>query len=79
MIKAKVGKKPNIQIPDEVYDSLGLAEGQKVEIAIVATNQTDELSKDEILTKLEKTQGIWADNPKIVEAFDYLEKKCQSY
>ena len=34
MIDAKVGKKPFIEIPEHIYDSLGLNEGQSIQVKI---------------------------------------------
>jgi len=78
MITAKIGKKPTLEIPDEIYEALNLVEGQTVDIAIIAT-QTHKLTKDEILANLKRTRGIWADDRKIAEAFDYLEKKWKEW
>ena len=70
MTHAKVGKKPFIEISEYLYDSLGLKEGESVEIQILPAKK--QLSKEEQLKMLEKSQGIWADDEKIAEAFAYL-------
>ena len=74
MTRAKVGKKPFIEIPEYLYDSLGLKEGESIEIQILPAKK--QLSKEEQLKMLEKSRGIWADDEKIAEAFAYLEERC---
>ncbi len=77
VVTAKLGKKPFIKLPVEVYESFDLKEGDTVQISIVpkSTPTATELTKEEKLAKLEKSQGIWADDEKIKEAFEYLERK----
>ena len=73
MIDAKVGKKPFIEIPEHLYNSLGLKEGESIQIQILPAKK--QLSKEEQLKLLEKSQGIWADDEKIAEAFAYLDQR----
>jgi len=79
MIIAKVGKKPILKIPVEVYDSLGLSEDQEVGIEIILRNKPTKKLTDEALAKIDATQGIWADDEKIAEAFEYLNKKWKQW
>lgn len=78
MITAKVGQKPTLEIPIEVYEALNLVEGQNVQVDIVAA-RTEVLTKKEILANLKRTRGVWADDKKIAEAFDYLEGKWKEW
>jgi hypothetical protein len=78
MVDAKVVEKPFIEIPEQVYDSLGLDVGQSIRITITpAKKMTHQFSKEERQKILEQTQGIWADDEKIAEVFAYLEELCQ--
>jgi len=70
MIDAKVGKKPFIEIPEHIYDSLGLNEGQPIQIKIIPAKK--QLPKEEMLKIFEQMQGIWADDKRITEALAYL-------
>ncbi|MCZ6679240.1 MAG: hypothetical protein O7E52_18580 [Candidatus Poribacteria bacterium] len=70
MINAKVAKKPFIEIPEYIYDSLGIKEGDSIQIQILAAKK--QLSKEEKLKLLKQAQGIWADDEKIDEALRYL-------
>ena len=77
VVTAKLGKKPFIKLPVEVYESFDLKEGDTVQISIVpkSTPTATEPTKEEKLAKIDATQGIWADDEKIKEAFEYLERK----
>ena len=77
VVTAKLGKKPFIEVPVKVYESFNLKEGDAVQVFIVpkSTPAATELTKEEKLAKLDATQGIWADDEKIKEAFEYLERK----
>ena len=77
VVTAKLGEKPFIELPVEVYESLDLKEGDTVEISIIPKSAPTAagLTKEEKLAKLEKSRGIWADDEKIKEAFEYLERK----
>jgi len=79
MIIAKVGKKPTLEIPLEVYDSLGLSENQEISIEIILRNGLSKRLTDEVLTQIDETQGIWSDDEKIAEAFEYLSKKWKEW
>lgn len=79
MIIAKVGKRSNLAIPIEIYDSLGLREDQEVGIEIILRNKPAKNLTDEALAKIDATQGIWADDKKIAEAFEYLDKKWKEW
>jgi len=79
MIIAKVGKKPTLEIPLEVYDSLGLSEDQEVGIEITLQNKPIKRLTDEALANIDATQGIWADDDKIAEAFEYLDRKWKEW
>lgn len=57
MIIAKVGKKPTLEIPIEVYDSLGFSEAQEVGIEIISHKPTKKLT-DEALAQIDAAQGI---------------------
>ncbi|HIE30215.1 TPA: hypothetical protein EYP66_23370 [Candidatus Poribacteria bacterium] len=59
MIIAKVGKKPTLEIPIEVYDSLGFSEAQEVGIVqkIISHKPTKKLT-DEALAQIDAAQGI---------------------
>jgi len=70
MTTAKVGKKPILEIPIEVYDTLGLSEDQEVGIEIILRNKPTKKLTDEALARIDTTQGIWADDEKIAEAFE---------
>ncbi len=78
MIIAKVGKKPILEIPLEVYDSLRLSEGQEVGIEVILQKKPIKRLTDEALAPIDATQGIWADDEKISEAFEYLEQTDNS-
>jgi hypothetical protein len=58
------------EIPERVYDSLRLNEGESIRITIIPAKK--HLSKEEKLKLIEQTQGIWADDEKIDEALAYL-------
>ena len=77
VVTAKLGKKPFIEVPIEVYESFNLKEGDTVQVFIVpkSTATATKLTKEEKLARLEKSRGIWADDEKIKEAFEYLERK----
>jgi len=77
VVTAKLSKKPFIEVPVEVYESFNLKEGDTVQVFIVpkSTATAMELTKEEKLARLEKSRGIWADDEKIKEAFEYLERK----
>jgi len=76
MITAKVAHKPFLQIPPEVYDLLKLTRGEQIEILIASElNDESNRSEEEALAQLDSTQGIWADDEQISEAFEYLERK----
>lgn len=76
MITAKVAKRPFLEIPEEVYDALKAKGEKRVKIQLFSErDKKKKLSKEEMLAKLDATQGIWADDEKIEEAFKYLEKK----
>jgi len=79
MIIAKVGKKPTLEIPLEVYDSLGLREDQEVGIEIILQSKPTKRLTDEALAKIDATQGIWADDEKIAEAVEYLNRKWNEW
>ena len=79
MIIAKVGKKPTLEIPIEVYESLGLGEEQEVGIEIIFRNKPTKKLTDEALAQIDATQGIWAEDEKIAEAFEYLEQKWKEW
>jgi len=79
MIIARVGRKPTLEIPIEIYDSLGLSEEQEVGIEIIFRNKPTQKLTDETLAKIDATQGIWADDEKIAEAFEYLEQKWNEW
>ena len=55
---------------------LKLRRGEQIQISI-ASKPGDERnhSEEKVLARLDRTQGIWADDEKITEAFEYLERK----
>lgn len=69
VVTAIFSKKPFIELPVEVYESLNLKEGDTVQMFIVpkSTPTATDLT-------LEKSRGIWADDEKIKEAFEYLDR-----
>ena len=73
IIDTKVGRKPFIEIPDQVYDSLELKEGESIQVEIMSPKK--QLSKEDKLKLLEKMRKIGGDDEKIAEAFAYLDKK----
>ena len=74
VVTAKLGKKPFIEVPVEVYESFNLKEGDTVQVFIVpkSTPTAAELTKEEKLARFEKSRGIWTDDENIKEAFEYL-------
>ena len=75
VIDAKVGKKPFIEIPEQLYDSLRLKEGESIQITILPVKKTTRQFREERRKAFEQTQGIWADDEKIAEAFAYLDQR----
>ena len=80
MVDAKVGKRPFIEIPEQVFDSLGLDEGQSIRITIMPAKKTaHQFSKKERRKLLKQTQGIWVDDEKIAEVFASVEELCEPH
>ncbi len=80
MVDAKVGKRPFIEIPEQVFDSFGLDEGQSIRIIIFpAKKSAHQFSKKERRKILKQTQGIWADDEKIAEVFADVEELCEPH
>jgi len=85
MIAAKVAKKPYLEISKSLHDQLTKAGKKTVKIAIHyngkkgARGATKTTSLKRQLEFAEKTLGIWADDPKIEQAFKELEERWQQW
>lgn len=76
MISATAEKRPFLRMDERDFDALGLHEGDAVELLVLRRGMSAKpLSREEKLALLAKTRGVWADDPKIAEAFDYLERQ----
>lgn len=83
MITAKLAKKPYLKISQAAYKQLAQNGRKTVKLSIQTTNGKKEPSarkkpsRKALLAFADKTLGIWADDPKIEQAFAELEAKGQ--
>lgn len=84
MTTAKLAKKPYLKISNSKYDELVKAGKKTVKISIHPNgknvfSRSKKTSLKKQLAFAEKTLGIWADDPKIEQAFQELEERWQQW
>jgi hypothetical protein len=86
MITAKLAKKPYLEISKSLHDQLAKTGKKTIKIAIHPTNGRKErttkreTARRKNLSKfIDKTLGIWADDPKIEQAFKELDERWQQW
>jgi len=85
MTTAKLVKKPYLKISKSLHDQLARNGQKTVKIAIHPSGEKERLSKDEIARRknlaefIDKTVGIWADDPKVEQAFKELDERWQQW
>jgi hypothetical protein len=77
MVIAKLAKKPYLEISKSLYDEIAKTRKKTVKISIrqngrKAASGAKKTSLKKQLAFAEKTLGIWADDPKIEQAFNEL-------
>lgn len=83
MTIAKLAKKPYLKIPKSLHDQLAKTGKKTVQIAIHPNGKKERISKSEIARRknlsifIDKTLGIWANDPKIEQAFKELDERWQ--
>ncbi len=85
MITAKLAKKPYLEISKSLHDQLAKTGKKTVKISIHQNGRRNiqEAKKTTSLKRqlefAEKTLGIWADDPKIEQAFKELDERWQQW
>ena len=85
MVTAKLAKKPYLEISKSLYDQLAKTGKKTVKISIHPdgrNGRTGKKKKTGLKKQLEfaeKTLGIWADDPKIEQAFKELDARWQQW
>lgn len=85
MITAKLAKKPYLKISQAAYKQLAENGRKTVKISIQTTNGKKQSpsrkrpSRKALLAFADKTLGIWADDPKVEQAFAELEERWQQW
>lgn len=85
MTTAKLAKKPYLKISKSLHDQLASTGKKTVKIAIHSNGKKERISKKEMERRknlaefIEKTAGIWADDPEIDKAFEELEDEWRQW
>jgi len=85
MTTAKLAKKPYLKISKSLHDQLARNGQKTVKIAIHPNGKKERISKTEIERRknlsefIDKTVGIWVDDPKIEQAFKELDERWQQW
>lgn len=85
MITAKLAKKPYLKISQAAYKQLAQNGRKTVKISVQSTNGKKQIpyrkrpSRKALLAFADKTLGIWAEEPKIEQAFAELEARWQEW
>lgn len=85
MITAQLAGKPYLKISKAAYQQLAQNGSKTVKISIQNTNgkkrppAREKPSRKTLLEFADKTLGIWADDPKIEQAFAELEERWQQW
>lgn len=85
MARAKLAKKPYLEISKSLHDRLAKAGKKDVQISIHENGKAGLITKKrrpsrkKLMEFAEKTLGIWADDPKIEEAFKELDVRWQQW
>lgn len=85
MTTAKLAKKPYLKISKSLHDQLASTGKKTVKIAIHSNGKKERISKKEMERRknlaefIEKTAGIWADDPKVEQAFKELDERWQQW
>jgi len=85
MTTAKLSKKPYLKISKSQYDELVKAGKKTVKIAIHPNGKKERIRKEEMERRknlsefIDKTVGIWVDDPKIEQAFKELDERWQQW
>jgi len=85
MSTAKLAKKPYLKISKSLHDQLAKTGKKTVKIALHPNGRKERTSKREIARRknlaefIDKTLGIWADDPKIEQAFKELDERWQQW
>lgn len=85
MTTAKLAKKPYLKISKSQYDAIAKTGKKTVKISIHSNGRRERMSKSEIARRknlsefIEKTAGIWADDPNVEQAFKELEERWQQW
>ena len=85
MITAKLAQKPFLEIPKSTYDQIAKTGKKTVKISILSKNGDERAKKKSTPNRknlqafADKTLGIWADDPKITQAFNELEERWQQW
>lgn len=85
MITAKLAKKPYLEISKSLYDEIAKTGKKTIKISIHHNGRNGQIAKKrrpslkKQLEFAEKTLGIWADDPKIEQAFKELEERWQQW
>jgi len=83
MTTAKLAKKPYLKISKSLHDQLARNGQKTVKIAIHPNGKKERISRKEMERRknlsefIDKTAGIWADDPKIEQAFKELDERWQ--
>jgi hypothetical protein len=84
MVTAKIAKKPYLEISKSLHDQLAKTGKKTVKISIHQNGRKNQGAQKTTSLKrqlefAEKTLGIWADDPKIEQAFKELEERWQQW
>jgi hypothetical protein len=85
MITAKLAKKPYLEISKSLYDEIANTGKKTIKITIHPNGQNGKIAKKrrpslkKQMEFAEKTLGIWADDPKIEQAFKELDERWQQW
>lgn len=84
MITAKLAKKPYLEISKSLYDEIAKTGRKTIKISIhqngkEPAQKAKKTSLKKQLEFAERTLGIWADDPKIEQAFQELEERWQQW
>jgi hypothetical protein len=82
---AKLAKKPYLKISKAKYDEIARTGKKTVKITIHTNGRKERISRSEIARRknlsefIEKTAGIWADDPNVEQAFKELDERWQQW
>lgn len=85
MTTAKLAKKPYLKISKSLHDRLARNGNKTVKISIQQNGRHEKISPDEAARRknlsefIDKTAGLWADDPKVEQAFKELEERWQQW